>query len=566
MAKGREPNLLDDPFCIYAYKWLNITPSGQVRPCCAFHGVIEQDGRPMTIYEHSLEEIWSSDVLRNMRRDMLAGKRISACRYCYKHDQDGAPSIGTNETRQWRHNNPGFDTARFAENDFVPPDGPDSYELDMGNLCNLKCRMCNSNYSSAIASDPIHSVWAPPGPVAARWKGDRLVVAPSTVLGVTYDGFGPVSKENGVSRSWIENRAALKVTAGSIGVSGVAVRFFAPEATDVEISANGESLLRVSFTGDFEEQFEIPDLVSLDAVDLTVTTSARIAVEEISLLRNARGNSRMPFSRLSGGDPWYNSEEFLNGELLRNPETLRTLRIIGGEPLLIKETRWLMRRLIDLGAAKNIQIWISTNATHVDDDWFDIFAQFRQIGIVLSLDGFGAMNDYIRYPSDWSVIDGNIRKFAAQPKISLSTNMTVQAYNLLNVAEMYSYCDDVGIIFGYHTLQTPHHLTINSVPDAIRLVAQKRIRDYAANLKPKLRSRNNPQILLDLAKTMDGYRFDPKAQENFYKFTAQMDKSRGQSLEKAVPELWRMLNGGEADKPVEKAPRGMVGRLLSLIR
>jgi len=37
---------------------------------------------------------------------------------------------------------------------------PVTYEIDVGNLCNLKCRMCHAESSSRIDEDPVHRRWA----------------------------------------------------------------------------------------------------------------------------------------------------------------------------------------------------------------------------------------------------------------------------------------------------------------------------------------------------------------------------------------------------------------------
>jgi MoaA/NifB/PqqE/SkfB family radical SAM enzyme len=54
-------------------------------------------------------------------------------------------------------------------------DRPIFLQLNMGNLCNLACRMCSSQYSSKIENDPVHNKWMPAAyPDVARWRGKKL--------------------------------------------------------------------------------------------------------------------------------------------------------------------------------------------------------------------------------------------------------------------------------------------------------------------------------------------------------------------------------------------------------
>jgi hypothetical protein len=49
-----------------------------------------------------------------------------------------------------------------AQHGFLVHDGPIALQLDIGNLCNLTCRMCNAGASSRINRDPVHRAWTGP--------------------------------------------------------------------------------------------------------------------------------------------------------------------------------------------------------------------------------------------------------------------------------------------------------------------------------------------------------------------------------------------------------------------
>ena len=45
---------------------------------------IGKDDSPMSLYTHSLAEIWNSDYMRKVRRDMAEGKSLKQCEVCYQ--------------------------------------------------------------------------------------------------------------------------------------------------------------------------------------------------------------------------------------------------------------------------------------------------------------------------------------------------------------------------------------------------------------------------------------------------------------------------------------------------
>jgi len=101
----------------------------------------------------------------NARRSMSKGLRLKACERCYQ--EEGA--VGTSRRVQMNE--------YWLSEDSPPPEEifktaeklgwrvkarPIFLQLNMGNLCNLACRMCSSEYSSRISRDPVHNKWMPP--------------------------------------------------------------------------------------------------------------------------------------------------------------------------------------------------------------------------------------------------------------------------------------------------------------------------------------------------------------------------------------------------------------------
>jgi MoaA/NifB/PqqE/SkfB family radical SAM enzyme len=156
-----------DTFCIHLWNHLRLQANGEAQVCCIYKGGnISQDGSSMSLQRQSLKEIWNSEMMRSIRREMVEGRPVAGCVQCYKEEAHGGMSMRVRDNANWENGwlNEGrmrisdikFVSANF---DFNAPTLPALIEIDTGSLCNLKCRMCHDGVSSLIAKDLVHSSW-----------------------------------------------------------------------------------------------------------------------------------------------------------------------------------------------------------------------------------------------------------------------------------------------------------------------------------------------------------------------------------------------------------------------
>jgi len=154
-------------FCVRLWQHMRLIAGGEARVCCAFQGkAVAHDGVPVSTDRQSLMEIWNADTMRELRRDMVAGRPIAGCEWCYSVEKHGGVSIRVKDNIAWEQDwyNDQRSTidammAQAVEHDYRLPKLPAMIEVEVGNLCNLKCRMCNSFSSSRIAKDRVHRNW-----------------------------------------------------------------------------------------------------------------------------------------------------------------------------------------------------------------------------------------------------------------------------------------------------------------------------------------------------------------------------------------------------------------------
>lgn len=108
----------------------------------------------------------------------------------------------------------------------------------------------------------------------------------------------------------------------------------------------------------------------------------------------------------------------------------------GGEPLLIKDHERFIRRLVESGASKNIEIRYHSNITMLSEKFIDLWSNFKEVEIMVSLDDWGARNDYIRYPAHWDVILKNLNRLDETPdNILVNILTTVHAMNIYHLPD-----------------------------------------------------------------------------------------------------------------------------------
>ena len=93
------------------------------------------------IYKNSPDEIWNTKVYKDLRKDLLNGKKPKMCVRCWREEATGIKSAreGFNESYK-DHIEEAITSTK--EDGSAPVKGV-YVDLRLGNLCNLKCRMCN---------------------------------------------------------------------------------------------------------------------------------------------------------------------------------------------------------------------------------------------------------------------------------------------------------------------------------------------------------------------------------------------------------------------------------------
>ena len=132
--------------------WISIetSPIGTSRPCClAIDEITRADGSKYSLRENTLEEIYHSPYMQNLRSDFLAGNKPATCQRCWDEEAAGRTSKRINSRIRLKeyYNSIDFQNTNPNQLWFI--------DLKLGNICNLKCRICGSWSSSKWAKEEI---------------------------------------------------------------------------------------------------------------------------------------------------------------------------------------------------------------------------------------------------------------------------------------------------------------------------------------------------------------------------------------------------------------------------
>jgi len=109
-----------------------------MKPCCIASGFDE----PLDLKTLTIEEAFNSPQMKELRKDMLEGKRNKVCDVCYKKEDlnNHSPRTDFNNNRLWK--------MPEVKEDYSVDSQFQHVDIRFSNLCNFKCRMCNHDFSS----------------------------------------------------------------------------------------------------------------------------------------------------------------------------------------------------------------------------------------------------------------------------------------------------------------------------------------------------------------------------------------------------------------------------------
>jgi len=322
--------------CILPWVSIETTPIGSVKPCCLTDDIIPN----INLTDNTMQEAFDSEYMRNLRQQFRNGEKPETCRRCWTEEDAGRTSKRMNSLLRLGN------MLKTVDVDFDSNDGKLIFlDLKLGNICNLKCRICGSFSSSKWAQEEIE--------IQKEWPDDY--------------------------------------------------------------------------------------------------------------------KNSMPHNHLHLGQWPRKNHDFWDNMNLLLPY-IRYFEFTGGEPFLIKEHFELLKRAVEQGYSKNIEIHYNTNATTFPKEGTELWPHFKLVEIAFSIDDVAERFEYQRFGANWKEANENIAKFQDlkhnNKNIVLQHCLTVNVFNIFYLPELFQWMQQQHFNSTYfNVLHDAFYFCIRSLPN-----------------------------------------------------------------------------------------------------
>jgi organic radical activating enzyme len=141
-----------DKFCVLPWVSIEASPVGTVRPCClADDEIVDDNNVRFNLKTANLEQIQRSQHMTTLRQQFLNGETPRTCRKCWNEEHAGRTSKRMHTLNRLKN--------VIKDQEWTLDAKPLIFlDLKLGNICNLKCRICGPWSSSQYAAEEIKEV------------------------------------------------------------------------------------------------------------------------------------------------------------------------------------------------------------------------------------------------------------------------------------------------------------------------------------------------------------------------------------------------------------------------
>ena len=165
------------------------------------------------------------------------------------------------------------------------------------------------------------------------------------------------------------------------------------------------------------------------------------------------------------------------------PNTLNKILFLGGEPLMTTRHYKILQKIKD---PSNVEVTYNTNATFLlPEQQISLLKTFKKVHFIVSIDGYGELNDKVRSGSKWS----QILEFINQIKtlgFSMSVNSVLHLNNWHGFIDLEKFIKEIDVDWEVNILTYPTRLDVanyNNKQEVLDLVNKTNIpnKEYVIN-------------------------------------------------------------------------------------
>ena len=232
-------------------------------------------------------------------------------------------------------------------------------------------------------------------------------------------------------------------------------------------------------------------------------------------------------------------------QILEVFEGVESLKIIGGEPLLSPHATELLNSVVSANLSKETSLELHSNLTVWNSEFLKNMLQFKDVTLGLSLDGVGAVNDYMRYPSKWDEVKLNLIRFLDladnHENLNLKITPVIQVTNAFSIVDLLKFLvEEIAVVereidICHIVLSDPAYHSLIHAPVEFKRRASENFQDFFSRLQT-----SEAQALAQLAQdfgNISEYPGDIEESKKFLRAAMLYEGQRPSSIRDVFPQV-----------------------------
>lgn len=214
---------------------------------------------------------------------------------------------------------------------------------------------------------------------------------------------------------------------------------------------------------------------------------------------------------------------------------LRSLYPVGGEPLIVPEHDTMLEKLVEWGYAKDIELEYDTNLTVINPKLINLWKQFKNIVLRVSIDETEDRYHLVRFPSNWNRLIDNINRLKAEGINITGFTSSVGLATIYSPFRLHPFSEQYNINYFQRFLYSPSVMNITILPSSAK---EEIIETYEKNL-----DRTGPTgstIINHLKNNFDTHK--PDDIKKFVQYMDKLDSIRNTNWQQTLPDIFDLLS------------------------
>jgi len=220
---------------------------------------------------------------------------------------------------------------------------------------------------------------------------------------------------------------------------------------------------------------------------------------------------------------------------------LQGLKIIGGEPFMDQNNFVNLMERLDLS---KITLFISTNGTNFPNKRLEyLINQCKSVKLDVSIDGFGSVNEWYRWPTKMAQVESVMDYFQEQrknnPKIELRTHTLINIFNIWTLGDFVTYLNNRYPTWNntWDWVKQPYWQALGVVPNELKPILKERLVNWHQTIQA------NPVPEKIFLVSVDRLYDEPRVTlEEFKNQTRLLERERGLDVRAMVPDINLLLD------------------------